>query len=109
MWAALHPTHGGSSMARSTQKTSTDRPNVTPAAPASSARRNRTGIPWKRYFTRPDTAPSDEVQWETREAVLNNEKGEILFEHHDVELRTTLSQVATHAVVAKYFRGFIGT
>jgi len=96
-------------MARSTQKTSTDRPNVTPAAPASSARRNRTGIPWKRYFTRPDTAPFDEVQWETREAVINNEKGEIVFEQHDVEIPTTWSQVATNVVVSKYFRGVIGT
>ncbi|HXN00413.1 MAG TPA: vitamin B12-dependent ribonucleotide reductase [Candidatus Dormibacteraeota bacterium] len=96
-------------MARSTQKTSTDRPSVTPAAPASVAKRNRNGLPWKRYFTRPGTAPFDEVQWETREAVITNEKGEIVFEQHEVEIPTTWSQVATNVVVSKYFRGVIGT
>src|SRR5438128_3875704 len=96
-------------MARSTQKTSTDRPNVTAAAPASASKRNRNGLPWKRYFTRPGTAPFDEVQWESREAVITNEKGEIVFEQHDVEIPTSWSQVATNVVVSKYFRGVIGT
>jgi len=96
-------------MARSTQKTSTDRPNVTAAASASSSKRNRNGLPWKRYFTRPGVAPFDEVEWESREAVITNEKGEIVFEQHDVEIPTTWSQVATNVVVSKYFRGVIGT
>src|SRR5207237_4763259 len=89
------PPYGGSSMARSTQKTSTDRPNVTAAAPASASKRNRNGLPWKRYFTRPGVAPFDEVQWETREASISNEKGEVDFEQHEVEIPTTWSQVAT--------------
>ncbi len=96
-------------MARSTQKTSTDRPNLTAAAPASTPKRNRNGLPWKRYFTRPGVAPFDEVQWETRESAITNEKGEIVFEQHDVEIPTTWSQVATNVVVSKYFRGVIGT
>jgi ribonucleoside-diphosphate reductase alpha chain len=96
-------------MARSTQKTSTDRPNLTAAAPASASKRNRNGLPWKRYFTRPGVAPFDEVQWETREAAITNEKGEVVFEQHDVEIPTTWSQVATNVVVSKYFRGVIGT
>src|SRR5436190_626442 len=96
-------------MARSTQKTSTDRPNLIAAAPSNTPKRNRNGLPWKRYFTRPGVAPFDEVQWETREAVINNEKGEIVFEQHDVEIPTTWSQVATNVVVSKYFRGVIGT
>src|SRR5213595_2627051 len=82
-------------MARSTQKTSTDRPNVTAAAPSTAPRRNRNGLPWKRYFTRPGVAPFDEVQWETREASITNEKGEVVFEQHEVEIPTTWSQVAT--------------
>src|SRR5256712_2293259 len=96
-------------MPGSTKKTPTDRPNVTAAAPAGVVRRNRNGLPWKRYFTRPGTAPWDEVQWETREAVITNEKGEIVFEQHDVEIPTTWSQVATNVVVSKYFRGVLGT
>src|SRR5213078_2279810 len=96
-------------MARSTQKTSTDRPNVTAAAPSTAPRRNRNGLPWKRYFTRAGVAPFDEVQWETREASITNEKGEVVFEQHEVEIPTTWSQVATNVVVSKYFRGVIGT
>src|SRR5213595_2447278 len=96
-------------MARSTQKTSTDRPNLPAAAPASTSKRNRNGLPWKRYFTRPGVAPFDEVQWETREASITNEKGEVVFEQHDVEIPTTWSQVATNVVVSKYFRGVLGT
>src|SRR5437588_274478 len=96
-------------MARSTQKTSTDRPNVTAAAPSTAPRRNRNGLPWKRYFTRPGVAPFDEVQWETREASITNEKGEVVFEQHEVEIPTTWSQVATNVVVSKYFRGVLGT
>src|SRR3979411_1610675 len=117
MWAALqphptpchsHPTEV-SSMARSTQKTSTGRPNLPAPAPASASKRNRNGLPWKRYFTRPGTAPFDEVQWETREASITNEKGEVVFEQHEVEIPTTWSQVATNVVVSKYFRGVLGT
>jgi ribonucleoside-diphosphate reductase alpha chain len=96
-------------MARSTQKTSTDRPNLTATAPASLPKRNRNGLPWKRYFTRPGVAPFDEVQWETRSATITNEKGETVFEQHDVEIPTGWSQVATNVVVSKYFRGVIGT
>ena len=96
-------------MARSTQKTSTDRPNSTPVAPAGALKRNRNGLPWKRYFSRPGVAPFDEVEWETRSASITNEKGETVFEQHDVEIPTTWSQVATNVVVSKYFRGVLGT
>jgi ribonucleoside-diphosphate reductase alpha chain len=82
---------------------------VTAAAPASASKRNRNGLSWKRYFTRPGVAPFDEVQWETREASITNEKGEVVFEQHDVEIPTGWSQVATNVVVSKYFRGVIGT
>ena len=119
-------------MARSTQKTSTDRPNVTAAAPASASKRNRNGLPWKRYFTRPGVAPFDEVQWETREASITNEKGEVVFEQHEVEweLRTASitdargnsifeqkdvespkdwSMTAINIVASKYLHGTLGT
>ncbi len=96
-------------MARSTQKTPTERPNSTVSAPAGAAKRNRNGLPWKRYFTRAGVRPFDEVQWETRSATITNEKGETVFEQHDVEIPTTWSQVATNVVVSKYFRGVLGT
>src|SRR2546430_17606673 len=96
-------------MARSTQKTSTDRPNVTAAAPSTAPRRNRNGLPWKRYFTRPGAAPFDEVQWETREASITNEKGEVVIEQHQDEIPTTCPQVATNEEDSKNFRGVIWT
>jgi ribonucleoside-diphosphate reductase alpha chain len=96
-------------MARSTQKTPTERPNSTVSAPPGAAKRNRNVLTWKRYFTQAGVAPFDEVQWETRSATITNEKGETVFEQHDVEIPTTWSQVATNVVVSKYFRGVLGT
>jgi len=72
-------------------------------------RRNRAGLPWKRYFTRPGVAALDEVSWETRSASITNEKGQIVFEQQDVEVPAGWSQVATNVVVSKYFRGVLGT
>ncbi len=94
-------------MTRSTQKLSEDR--SVSSTPASGHKRNRTGLPWKRYFTRPGVFALDEVSWETRSATITNEKGEVVFEQHDVEIPTSWSQVATNVVVSKYFRGVIGT
>jgi ribonucleoside-diphosphate reductase alpha chain len=104
-------------MARPTQKPSTDRPVSAPAngtnghktAPTAGSRRNRTGMPWKRYFTKPGVAAFDEVEWETRAASITNEKGEVVFEQRDVEIPRGWSQVATNVVVSKYFRGGLGT
>ncbi len=104
-------------MARPTQKPSTDRPVSAPAngtngqktAPAAGTRRNRTGLPWKRYFTKPGLGAFDEVEWETRAASITNEKGEVVFEQRDVEIPRGWSQVATNVVVSKYFRGVLGT
>ena len=93
-------------MPRPTQKQSTDRPASVPGA---APKRNPKGLPWKRYFTRPGVPAFDEVQWETRSATIANEKGEVVFEQHDVEVPTGWSQVATNVVVSKYFRGVIGT
>jgi ribonucleoside-diphosphate reductase alpha chain len=93
-------------MPRSTHKPSTDRPV---SAPPAAGKRNLKGLPWKRYFTQPGVPAFDEVEWETRSATIANEKGEVVFEQHDVEIPTTWSQVATNVVVSKYFRGVIGT
>src|SRR5207302_10888641 len=115
MWAALHPIpplsfppHGGSSMARSTQKTSTERPNVSAASPASTSKRNRYGLPWKRYFTRPGVAPFDGVQWETRVASMTNEREEVVFERHEDESRSTWSRVALNVLASKSSRRVLG-
>jgi len=65
----------------------------------------RKGINVKRYFTRPGVHPFAEVEWEKRSAVISGEKGEVVFEQHDVEIPKSWSQLATNVVVSKYFRG----
>lgn len=69
----------------------------------------RRGLTLKRYFTRPGVHPYAEVEWEKRSAVISGEKGETVFEQHDVEIPKPWSQLATNVVVSKYFRGQLGT
>jgi ribonucleoside-diphosphate reductase alpha chain len=67
------------------------------------------GLEFPRFFTREGIDPFDEVEWETRSAVIGNEKGQVVFEQRDVEIPRFWSQQATNIVVSKYFRGQIGT
>jgi len=69
----------------------------------------RRGLSCKRYFTRTGTHPYAEVEWEKRSAVISGEKGETVFEQHEVEIPRSWSQLATNVVVSKYFRGPLGT
>src|SRR5262245_32275640 len=63
------------------------------------------GLEFPRYFTLPGVDPFDEIAWETRSAVIGNEKGKVVFEQRDVEIPSFWSQQATNIVVSKYFRG----
>ena len=67
------------------------------------------GLEFTRFFTLPGVDPFDEIEWETRSAVIGNEKGKVVFEQRDVEIPKSWSQQATNIVVSKYFRGQIGT
>jgi ribonucleoside-diphosphate reductase alpha chain len=67
------------------------------------------GLSIPRYFTTPDVDPFDAVEWDRRSAVITGEKGEVVFEQHDVEIPTAWSQLATSVVVSKYFRGPLGS
>src|SRR5438552_15227923 len=67
------------------------------------------GLDFPRYFTLPGVDPFDEIEWEVRSAVIGNEKGKIVFEQKDVEIPSFWSQQATNIVVAKYFRGQMGS
>jgi ribonucleoside-diphosphate reductase alpha chain len=67
------------------------------------------GIHFERYYTEPGVDPFDTVEWELRDAVISNEKGEKVFEQKGVEMPKFWSQTATNVVVSKYFRGQIGT
>jgi ribonucleoside-diphosphate reductase alpha chain len=58
----------------------------------------------KRYFTIPGRDPFDEIEWETRDALIPG-KGGPAFEQRDVEFPKFWSQTATNIVAQKYFRG----
>jgi ribonucleoside-diphosphate reductase alpha chain len=67
------------------------------------------GLTIGRHFTAPEVDPFDAVEWEHRSAVISGEKGEVVFEQHDVEIPKAWSQLATSVVVSKYFRGLLGS
>jgi ribonucleoside-diphosphate reductase alpha chain len=63
------------------------------------------GLTFPRHFTRPGRHPYDEMAWEMRSAVINDERGQPVFEQRDIEVPTSWSQTATNIVASKYFRG----
>jgi ribonucleoside-diphosphate reductase alpha chain len=70
----------------------------------------RQGLTFTRYFTTEGVHPFDEVEWETRDAVIPNFKeGGNAFEQRDVEFPVSWSQNATNIVAQKYFRGPLNT
>jgi ribonucleoside-diphosphate reductase alpha chain len=76
---------------------------------AGAAGRTGAGISVARHFVPLGVNPYDEVEWETRSAVIQGEGGETVFEQRDVEVPRAWSQLATNVVVSKYFRGPLGT
>ncbi len=69
----------------------------------------RVRLAFDRRFTQPGVDPFDAVEWEQRDAVIGNERGEKVFEQKGVEVPKSWSQTATNVVVSKYFRGHLGT
>jgi ribonucleoside-diphosphate reductase alpha chain len=70
---------------------------------------SRPGLTFRRHFTKPGRSPLDEVVWEHRSAVINDEKGQPVFEQKGIEVPETWSQTATNIVASKYFRGALGS
>ena len=62
------------------------------------------GVSPRRYFTIPGRDPFDEIEWETRDALIPGKSGPV-FEQRDVEFPKFWSQTATNIVAQKYFRG----
>ncbi|HMQ10015.1 MAG TPA: vitamin B12-dependent ribonucleotide reductase [Oligoflexia bacterium] len=85
------------------------------STPNSSSRKKTTqkktskGLNFKRYFTQEGVHPFDAIEWETREALIANEKGEVVFSQKNVEVPKFWSMLATNVVVSKYFRGTLNT
>jgi ribonucleoside-diphosphate reductase alpha chain len=67
------------------------------------------GLTVRRCFTKPGVHPFDEIEWELRTALIQNEKGQTVFEQRNVEVPKDWSQTATNIVASKYFHGKLGT
>lgn len=61
------------------------------------------------YFSKTHQNPFDQIKWVKRNAQINNEKGEAIFEQKDVEFPENWTQTAVNVVASKYFRGKLGT
>jgi ribonucleoside-diphosphate reductase alpha chain len=64
---------------------------------------------FKHFFSKPNLHPFEEIEWERREALIVNERQEVVFKQSDVEIPKFWSQLATNVVVSKYFHGQLGT
>src|SRR5437016_4876730 len=70
------------------------------------------GMEFPRHFTArldPGKTPYDDVQWETRNATIGNDKGAVIFEQRDIVVPADWSQTATNIVASKYFHGKLGS
>ncbi len=66
------------------------------------------GLRIERRFTTPGVDPFDEIEWETRDAIIGDPENPA-FEQRGVEFPKSWSQNATNIVAQKYFRGRIGS
>ncbi len=62
------------------------------------------GLGVRRFFTIPDRDPFEEIDWETRDALIPGKESAV-FEQKAVEFPKFWSQTATNIVAQKYFRG----
>ncbi len=62
------------------------------------------GLKLARFFTRPTIDPLDEVRYESRDSVISDPDGSIVFQLSDAEIPCDWSQLATDIAVSKYFR-----
>ncbi len=67
------------------------------------------GLHFERYFTQKGVSPYDTIEWETRDAIITDEKGAKIFEQKAVEVPKGWSQMATNIVASKYFHGSLET
>ena len=88
-----------------TPETEAVEPEVTLSTPVAA----QPGLDFPRFFSREGSDPFDEIEWESRVALIGSEQGKVVFEQRDVEIPSFWSQQATNIVVSKYFRGQLGS
>jgi ribonucleoside-diphosphate reductase alpha chain len=77
-------------------------------ATSNAARTTEKGLVIERRFTAAGVHPYDELEWETRDAIIGDPE-KPAFEQRGIEFPKTWSQNATNIVAQKYFRGQPGS
>jgi ribonucleoside-diphosphate reductase alpha chain len=67
------------------------------------------GLEFQRYFTKPGVNPMDDIEWDLRTVSIQNEKGETIFDQHEVKVPRSWSMTATDIIASNYFHGRLGT
>ncbi len=67
------------------------------------------GLSFARHFTTPGVSPYDQIAWELRDAIIQDWKGNIIFEQKNVESPVDWSMTATNIVASKYLHGLMDT
>jgi len=67
------------------------------------------GLRFSRRNTSDGLSPYDMVAWERRDAVIQDYKGNTIFEQKQVEVPADWSMTATNIVASKYLHGKVGT
>ncbi len=65
----------------------------------------KNGLKFDRIYTKKGIHPFDAIEWEKRDAVIKNMKGETVYEQKNVEVPKSWSINATKITVSKYFYG----
>lgn len=73
-------------------------------SPKHSNEGDRAGLTFTPHFTTPGVHPYDLLEWERRDAVIYNEKGDVIFKQEQVEVPANWTQLATDIAASKYFR-----
>ncbi|NYF79285.1 vitamin B12-dependent ribonucleotide reductase [Granulicella arctica] len=82
---------------------------ATKSAAAKKGSSKAPGLAFTRHFTKPGISPYDEITWERRDAVIQDWKGNLIFEQKAVEVPADWSMTATNIVASKYLHGLNGT
>jgi len=69
-----------------------------------SASKSRIGLSFERFFTRKNSDPLEELEYERRNSRISEPSGEIVFELKNIEVPKSWSQLATDILASKYCR-----
>src|SRR5213592_2221164 len=87
--------------------------SLTGSSPSASRRKKGTkktknsGLHFNRVFSDAAVAPFDQIEWERRNAEINDDSAKVIFKQEDIEVPKSWSALATKIAVSKYFYGDI--